>query len=257
MPGTRRAFMAAGGAVAAGGLGTGGASAEAVPFDVPQPSVPIAGGGRVPVRRIYCIGRNYPEHAKEMGSDPKAEPPFFFQKPSDAVQPIAGGSVGEHAYPPLTRNYHHELELVVVLKGGGRDIARGHALDLVYGYAIGLDMTRRDLQQKMKDGRKPWEVGKSFDHSAPIGPVVPVAAIGHPAKGAIELRVNGAVRQADDLSAMIWSVPEQIAELSKGSELKAGDIIFTGTPAGVAPVERGDLLEGRIAGLPDLRVRIV
>ncbi len=257
MQGTRRVFMAAGGAMVAGGLGAGAASAEGVPFEVPQPSVPIAGGGRAPVRRIYCIGRNYPEHAKEMGSDPKAEPPFFFQKPSDAVQPIAEGSVGEHAYPPLTHNYHHELELVVVLKSGGRDIAPGEALDHVYGYAIGLDMTRRDLQQKMKDGKKPWEIGKSFDYAAPLGPVHPVAAIGHLAKGTITLSVNGAVRQTDDLSAMMWSVPEQIAELSKGSELKAGDIIFTGTPAGVGPVVKGDLLEGRIAGLPGLRVRIV
>ncbi len=257
MLGTRRTFMAAGGAMVVGGPGTGTASADGVPFELPQPSVPIAGGGRFPVRRIYCIGRNYPEHAREMGSDPKAEPPFFFQKPSDAAQLIADGSVGEHAYPPLTGNYHHELELVVFLKSGGRDIAPEAALDHVYGYAVGLDMTRRDLQQKMKDGRKPWEIGKSFDHAAPVGPVIPVAAIGHPAKGPIELRVDGAVRQTDDLSAMIWSVPEQIAELSKGSELKAGDVIFTGTPAGVGPVVRGDLLEGRIAGLPALRVRIV
>ena len=257
MQGTRRQVMAAGGAMVAGGFSAGPAAAADTPFEVPQPSVPIAGGGRFPVRRVYCIGRNYPEHAKEMGSDPKAEPPFFFQKPSDAVQPVAGGSVGEHGYPPLTQNYHHELELVVFLKSGGRDIAPDVALDHVYGYAVGLDMTRRDLQQKMKDGRKPWEIGKSFDHAGPVGPLVPVAAIGHLSKGAIELRVNGAVRQTDDLSAMIWSVPEQIAELSKGSELQAGDIIFTGTPAGVGPVVRGDLLEGRIAGLPDLRVRIV
>ena len=246
----------AGGVMMAGALGAGATQADAMALDVPQPSVPIAGGGRFPVRRIYCIGRNYAEHAKEMGSDPKAEPPFFFQKPSDAVQPVAEGSVGQHAYPPLTQNYHHEIELVVFLKSGGRDIAPEQALDHVYGYAIGLDMTRRDLQQKMKDGRKPWEVSKSFDHSAPLGPVVPVTAIGHLAKGAIELSVNGAVRQSDDLAAMIWSVPEQIAELSKGSELKAGDIIFSGTPAGVGPVVKGDLLEGRIAGLPELRVRI-
>ncbi len=256
MLGTRRQMMAGGGAMAAAGLG-GGAAAADTPFALPQPSVPISGGGRFPVRRIYCIGRNYAEHAKEMGSDPKTEPPFFFQKPSDAVQPVAEGSTGEHAYPPLTQNYHHELELVVFLKSGGRDIAAADALEHVYGYAVGLDMTRRDLQQKMKDGRKPWEIGKSFDHAAPVGPLMPVAAVGHLAKGTIELRVNGAVRQTDDLSAMIWSVPEQIAELSKGSELKAGDVIFTGTPAGVGPVVRGDVLEGRIAGLPDLRVKIV
>jgi fumarylpyruvate hydrolase len=256
MLGTRRQMMAAGGAMAAAGLGGGTAAAD-TPFALPQPSVPISGGGRFPVRRIYCIGRNYAEHAKEMGSDPKTEPPFFFQKPSDAVQPLAASSTGEHAYPPLTQNYHHELELVVFLKSGGRDIAAAAALEHVYGYAVGLDMTRRDLQQKMKDGRKPWEIGKSFDHAAPVGPLMPVAAVGHLAKGTIELRVNDAVRQTDDLSAMIWSVPEQIAELSKGSELKAGDVIFTGTPAGVGPVVRGDVLEGRIAGLPDLRVKIV
>jgi 2-keto-4-pentenoate hydratase/2-oxohepta-3-ene-1,7-dioic acid hydratase in catechol pathway len=209
------------------------------------------------VRRIYCIGRNYPDHAKEMGSDPKTEPPFFFQKPSDAVQNVAAGSVGDHPYPPLTDNYHHELELVAFLKGGGRDIPASQALDLVYGYAAGLDMTRRDLQQTMKDQRKPWEIGKSFDHSAPVGPIVPVSEVGHLAKGAIALAVNGAVRQEDDLSAMIWSVAEQIAELSKGSELKGGDVIFSGTPAGVGPVVRGDKLTGRIAGLPALRIRIV
>ena len=226
------------------------------PFDLPQPKVPIAGGGRFPVRRIYCIGRNYPEHAREMGSDPRSEPPFFFQKPSDAVAPVAAGRIGEHPYPPLTQNYHHEIELVVVLKSGGRDIAAGRALDHVFGYAAGLDMTRRDQQQRMKDGRRPWEIGKSFDASAPLGPVVPAAEIGHPASGRIELSVNGAVRQSDDLAAMIWSVSEQIAELSKGSELKPGDVIFSGTPAGVGPVVVGDELVGRIAGLPDLRIRI-
>ena len=225
-------------------------------FDLPQPSVAIVGGGRFPVRRIYCIGRNYADHAKEMGSDPKTEPPFFFQKPSDAVQDIAPAG-GDHAYPPLTGNYHHELELVVCLKSGGRDIPVASALDHVFGYAVGLDMTRRDLQQKMKDGRKPWEIGKSFDHAAPVGPISPVAAVGHVATGPIVLSVNGAVRQTGDLAAMIWSVAEQIAELSKGSELKAGDMILSGTPAGVGPVVKGDELLGQIAGLPDLRVRII
>ena len=226
-------------------------------FDLPRPFVPIAGGGRFPVRRIYCIGRNYAEHAREMGSDPKSEPPFFFQKPSDAVQFIPAGTVGEHAYPPLTDSYHHELELVVFLHGGGRDIAVADAPRHVFGTAVGLDMTRRDAQQRMKDGRRPWEIGKGFDRSAPVGPVVPLARAGSLDAGAIRLSVNGVVKQQGDLADMIWSVAEQIVELSRGSELKAGDVIMTGTPAGVGPVVRGDELVGSIAGLPDLRLRIV
>ena len=226
-------------------------------FDLPQPFVPIQRGGRFPVRRIYCIGRNYAEHAREMGSDPKSEPPFFFQKPSDAVQVVPADAIGEHAYPPLTQSYHHELELVVFLRGGGRDIAVADALRHVYGAAVGLDMTRRDAQQRMKDGRRPWEIGKGFDHSAPVGPVVPLSDAVSLTRGAIRLSVNGVVKQQGDLADMIWSVAEQIAELSRGSELKAGDVIMTGTPAGVGPVERGDELVGSIAGLPDLRLRIV
>lgn len=226
-------------------------------FEVPRPTVGVAGGGLFPVRRVYCIGRNYADHAKEMGADPKTEPPFFFQKPSDAVQNVPAGEIGAHAYPPLTDNYHHEIELVVALQSGGRDIPAAAALGHVFGYAVGLDMTRRDLQQAMKDGRKPWEIAKGFDHSAPIGPLLRVADVGHLAEGTISLAVNGAVRQQDDLSAMIWSVAEQIAELSKGSELKAGDLIFSGTPAGVGPVVRGDELCGRISVLPELRLRIV
>ena len=226
-------------------------------FDLPQPFVPIAGGGRFPVRRIYCIGRNYAEHAKEMGGDPKSEPPFFFQKPSDAVQFVAAGTIGEHAYPPLTESYHHELELVVFLHSGGRDIAVADALHHVYGAAVGLDMTRRDAQQRMKDGRRPWEIGKGFDHSAPVGPLVPLSKAVSLTDGAIRLSVNGVVKQQGDLADMIWSVAEQIAELSKGSELKAGDVIMTGTPAGVGAVERGDELIASIAGLPDVKLRIV
>lgn len=217
----------------------------------------VLGGGLLPVRRIYCIGRNYADHAREMGSDPRREPPFFFQKPSDAVQSVAGGVIADHAYPPLTADYHPEIELVIVLRSGGRDIAPTRALDLVFGYAVGLDMTRRDAQQRMKDGRRPWEIGKSFDGSAPLGPIVPVTRVGHLESGAIALSVNGHLTQSDDLSAMIWHVAEQIAELSRGSELKAGDVIFSGTPAGVGPVARGDLLVGQIAGLPDLSIRIV
>ena len=230
---------------------------DALLFDLPRPVVPVLGGSLFPVRRIYCIGRNYADHAKEMGSDPRTEPPFFFQKPADALQVVPPAEVAEHAYPPLTENYHHEIELVVLLKSGGRDIAAGNALDHVFGYAMGLDMTRRDRQQAMKDGRKPWEIGKSFDASAPIGPAVPAASLGHPSSGAIALSVNGAVRQRADLSDMIWSVAEQIAELSRGSALAAGDVIFSGTPAGVSAVVRGDELVGRIDGLPDLAIRIV
>lgn len=233
------------------------ASSRELVFDFLRPTVAVGGGGRFPVRRILCIGRNYPDHAREMGSDPRNEPPFFFQKSPDSVQNVAEGMVADHPYPPLTQSYHHELELVVFLKSGGRDIAAASALDHIFGYAAGLDMTRRDQQQRMKDQRKPWEIGKSFDHAAPVGPISPVAALGHPARGAIVLSVNGTVRQQDDLAAMIWSVAEQIAELSKASELKAGDVIFSGTPAGVGPVVPGDELLGRIAGLPDLRLRIV
>ena len=244
--------------MAVGVAGEALASAEdKTPFELPRPSVAITGGGRFPVRRIYCIGRNYADHAKEMGSDPKTEPPFFFQKPSDAVQNVAAGGMADHSYPPLTKNYHHELELVVFLKSGGRDIPVSSALDHVHGYAIGLDMTRRDAQQAMKDQRKPWEIGKSFDFSAPVGPIATVESAGQMTTGAIVLSVNGKVRQESDLGQMIWSVAEQIAELSKGSELKAGDIIFSGTPAGVGPVVKGDELVGRIAGLPDLKIRIV
>ena len=226
-------------------------------FKLPQPSIMIDGGGRFPVRRIYCIGRNYADHAREMGGDPRAESPFFFQKPSDAVQPVGAGAIADHAYPPLTRDYHFELELVVCLKSGGRDIAIGSALDHVFGYAVGLDMTRRDAQQRMKDGRKPWEIGKGFDRSAPVGAIVPASRIGHLSRGAIVLTVNGTVRQSADLADMTWSVPEQIAELSRGSELKAGDIIFSGTPAGVGAVVAGDRLVGHIDRLPKLALRIV
>lgn len=227
-------------------------------FDLPVVTIPISGSAQVfPVRRIYCIGRNYPEHAREMGSDPQREPPFFFQKPADAVQFVASGTVGDHPYPTLTKNYHHEIELVAFLKSGGRDISPDAALDHVYGYAVGLDMTRRDLQRAMGAEKKPWEIGKSFDHSAPLGPIYPVSTVGHPKSGAITLSVNGETRQSSDLSKMIWSVAEQIAQLSTAFELKAGDMIFSGTPDHVGPVNKGDVLIGTIAGLPDLSIRIV
>ncbi len=238
------------GAVAAGGARPA--------FKVAAPTLPIVGSADVfPVRRIYCIGRNYAAHAREMGSDPNREPPFFFQKPSDAIQYVAPGTTAEHPYPPLTKNYHYEIELVAALGGGGRDVPVERALGLVYGYAVGLDMTRRDLQRAMGDQKKPWEIGKSFDRSAPIGPVHRVAQTGHFTQGAITLKVNGVVKQSADLSQMIWSVAEQIARLSQAFELMPGDIVFSGTPENVGPVAAGDLMQGAIAGLPTLDVRVV
>jgi 2-keto-4-pentenoate hydratase/2-oxohepta-3-ene-1,7-dioic acid hydratase in catechol pathway len=234
------------------------ASGAKTAFDVPQPTLPVVGSAELfPVRRIYCIGRNYAAHAREMGSDPSREPPFFFQKPSDAVQFVAPGSTGEHPYPPLTKNYHYEIELVAALHRGGRNVPPEQALDLVYGYAIGLDMTRRDLQRAMGDEKKPWEIGKSFDRSAPIGPIHRVAQVGHFTQGAITLKVNGQLKQNADLKQMIWSVAEQISKLSQAFELKPGDIIFSGTPENVGPVVPGDVMQGEIAGLPVLSVRVV
>ena len=248
------------GAVAACALpGTAADSAAAkTPFAVAGVTLPIAGSALVfPVRRIYCIGRNYAAHAREMGSDPTREPPFFFQKPTDAIQNVAPGTVADHPYPTLTKNYHYEVELVAALHKGGRDIAMAQALDHVYAYAIGLDMTRRDLQRAMGDEKKPWEIGKSFDHSAPIGPLHLAAAIGHYTQGAIWLKVNGATKQNADLNQMIWSVAEQISKLSEAFELAPGDIIYSGTPENVGPVVRGDVIDCHIDGLPNLGVRIV
>jgi 2-keto-4-pentenoate hydratase/2-oxohepta-3-ene-1,7-dioic acid hydratase in catechol pathway len=226
-------------------------------FNVPGTSIPIAGRTqRFPVRRIYCIGRNYAAHAREMGSDPTREPPFFFQKPTDAIQNVAPGTVADHPYPTLTKNYHYEVELVAALHRGGRNVSIEQALTLVYGYAIGLDMTRRDLQRGMGDQKKPWEIGKSFDHSAPIGPIHPAApGVAFP-DGAIWLKVNGQLKQNARLSMMIWSVAEQISQLSAAFELQPGDIIYSGTPENVGPVVPGDLIECHIDGLPDLNVRI-
>jgi fumarylpyruvate hydrolase len=228
------------------------------PFQVPVPSVPIAGSDEVfPVHRIYCIGRNYAGHAREMGSDPTREPPFFFQKPSDAVQFAAPGATVDHPYPSLTTNYHHEVELVVALAKGGRDIAPEQALAHVFGHAVGLDMTRRDLQRAMGDQKKPWEIGKSFDRSAPIGPIHRVSETGHFSKGRISLAVNGTVRQDANLSFMIWSVAEQISKLSEAFELQPGDLIYSGTPENVGPVLPGDVLLAQIDGLPALSLRVV
>jgi fumarylpyruvate hydrolase len=260
---SRRQLLAtAAGTVAVGAIAQATpAAAEAGPkpiFAVPATIIPIVGESDVfPVRRIYCIGRNYAAHAIERGSDPNREPPFFFQKPTDAIQNVATGAVADHPYPSLTKNYHHEVELVVALKSGGTNIPPEQALDHVYGYALGLDMTRRDLQNGMAAEKKPWEIGKSFDHAAVVGPIHPATKVGHLAKGAISLAVNGVVRQNSDLDKMIWSVAEQIAKLSEAFELKAGDIIYSGTPENVGPVVKGDVLLCKLDGLPDMSIRIV
>ena len=234
------------------------ANSPKTPFTVPATYIPIVGSDEMfPIRRIYCIGRNYAAHAREMGSDPTREPPFFFQKPTDAIQYVAAGTVADHPYPTLTKNYHYEAELVAVLGKGGRNIPVDKALDLVYGYTLGLDMTRRDLQRGMGDQKKPWEIGKSFDKSAPIGAVHKVAQTGHFTKGDIWLKVNGQVKQKADLNQMIWSVAEQISKLSEAFELFSGDIIYSGTPENVGPVVRGDVIEMHIDGLPNLSVKIV
>lgn len=246
------------GALAGCALPGNAAKAARTPFEVASTTVPIVGSDLVfPVRRIYCIGRNYAAHAREMGSDPTREPPFFFQKPTDAIQNVAAGATADHPYPPLTRNYHYEVELVATLHSGGRNIPIDQALSHVYGYAIGLDMTRRDLQRAMGDEKKPWEIGKSFDHSAPIGPIHPVALVGHIQRGQIWLKVNGQMKQNANLSQMIWSVAEQISKLSDAFELQAGDIIYSGTPENVGPVVRGDVIECHIDTLPNLGIKIV
>jgi len=224
----------------------------------PIPTVPVAGSGdSFPVRRIYCVGRNYAAHAREMGSDPDREPPFFFCKPADAIVPVAPGGATDVAYPPETANYHHEVELVVAIGKGGRNIAVDAANHHVWGYTVGFDMTRRDLQFALRDKGRPWELGKAFDQSAPIAPIVPAGRCGHPVAGKIWLTVNGQLKQQGDLSDLIWSVPETIAHLSKYFELFPGDLIFTGTPDGVGPVVKGDLVTGGAEGLGELSIRIV
>jgi fumarylpyruvate hydrolase len=218
----------------------------------PQPALAVAGTDKLfPVRRLWCVGRNYVEHIKEMGQDVR-EPPFFFAKPADAIVPD-GGTV---SYPSLTKDMHHEVELVVALKSGGRNIPTGNALDCIYGYGVGIDLTRRDLQIASRDIKRPWEIGKAFDHSAPCGALAPAAAIGLPAKGRIALKVNGKVRQDGDLNKMIWKVPEIISKLSEMVALAAGDIIMTGTPSGVAATVVGDRIECEIEGVGKLAVTI-
>ena len=233
-------------------------SGPKTPFAVPATHVPIVGSELMfPVRRVYCIGRNYRAHSIEMGSNPDREPPFFFQKPTDAIQNVAPGTVADHPYPPLTKNYHYEVELVAALDKGGRNIPMASALDHVYGYALGLDMTRRDLQRAMGDEKKPWEIGKSFDRSAPIGPLHRASVTGPFAAGNIWLKVNGVTKQNADLKQMIWSVAEQISKLSEAFELMPGDIIYSGTPENVGPVVRGDVIECHIDRLPNLSIKIV
>jgi fumarylpyruvate hydrolase len=208
--------------------------------------VPVHGGADLfPVRRIFCVGRNYAAHAREMGHDPDREPPFFFTKPADAIVICADPkNPTKVAYPSATKNLHHEMELVVALKSGGTDIAVDKALDHVFGYGCGLDMTRRDLQNQAKDMGRPWDMGKGFDQSAPIGVIYPVSEVGHVDKGTIQLDVNGKTRQKSDLNALIWSVPETISYLSGLVTLAAGDLIYSGTPEGVAAVGKGDTLQG-------------
>ncbi len=219
----------------------------------PVVAVPVAGGKLFPVRRVFCVGRNYAAHAREMGNDPNREPPFFFTKPADAL--VTKGA--DAPYPTATANLHHEMELVVAIGKGGKDIAAAEALAHVYGYAAGLDLTRRDLQDEAKAMRRPWDMSKGFDASAPIGEITPATTSGHPAAGRIALNVNGASRQAGDLADQIWPVPDIIAALSKLVALAPGDLIFTGTPEGVAAVTRGDVLEGEIEGVGKVTTRLV
>ena len=220
-------------------------------------AVPIKGStDQFAVRRVYCVGRNYGEHAREMGFSDR-EPPFFFMKPTDSIFVVNEGSTGNLPYPPATTNYQQEIELVVAIGKQGKNIKAGEADAYVYGYAVGLDMTRRDCQFAMRDKGRPWEIGKGFDHSAPIGPITPVATSGILSKAAISLTINGAKRQSSDIDQLIWNVNETIEHLSGYFELFPGDLIYTGTPAGVGPCVQGDLLEGAVAGVGTLSVKIV
>ncbi len=210
-----------------------------------------------PVRRVYCVGRNYAEHSREMGHDPDRELPFFFQKSPDNLVAAGPGDGGEFPYPPVSKNVHHEIELVAALGKGGSDVAEADALDLVWGYAAGLDMTRRDIQGEAKKTGRPWDAAKAFEHSAPIGPIAPATETGHISEGRIWLDVNGETRQDGNVNQLIWSLPEIIHHLSGLFELKPGDLILTGTPAGVGPVVKGDLLEGGIDGIGEIKVKVV
>jgi len=219
-------------------------------------AVPVVGGGSFPVRRVYCVGRNYAEHAQEMGHSGR-EPPFFFMKPADTLVAVPEHETVRIQYPTLTSNYHHEIELVVAIGVGGTNIKAADAPAHIWGYAVGLDMTRRDLQGEMKKQGRPWEIGKAFEQSAPIGPLVPKTKTGELLNGPITLHVNGTLKQKGDLSDLIWSVNETIEQMSTAWELAPGDLIFTGTPAGVGAVVRGDVMVGAVAGLPTLKVLVV
>jgi fumarylpyruvate hydrolase len=220
----------------------------------PVASVAVAGSvERFPVRRIFCVGRNYEAHAREMGKDPTREKPFFFMKPADAV--IDTGA--NLPYPPETKNLHYEIELIVAIGTGGFEIAEGDALNHVWGYGVGIDLTRRDLQNQAKDAGRPWEWGKAFDGSAPMAPLHPVSAVGHPAKGRIWLSVNGTVKQDQDIGDLIWSVPEIIAFASRSMRLEPGDLIMTGTPSGVGPIVAGDKIVGGVDGLGEITLTLV
>ncbi|MBK7685664.1 MAG: fumarylacetoacetate hydrolase family protein [Rhodocyclaceae bacterium] len=212
-----------------------------------------------PVHRIYCVGRNYAAHAREMGADPSREPPFFFCKPADAVWPadrsVGAGDTASLPYPSATSNLHHEIELVIAIGKAGHEIPSTQANEYIFGYAVGLDMTRRDLQNRLKDKGHPWETGKAFDRSAPISRITPVAQCGHPSKGRVWLKVNDQLKQSGDLADMIWSVPEIISHLSTYFELQAGDLIFTGTPEGVGPVKSGDLITAGVDEIAEIAVR--
>lgn len=225
-------------------------------FVITPPSVPalaVAGSDQVfPLRRVFCVGRNYASHAREMGSDPNREPPFFFTKPADAVVPASGAV----PYPSATKELHHEIELVVALGAGGTNIAPEQALDLVWGYGVGLDLTRRDLQAIAKKDGRPWDMAKGFDASAPVGPLLPVASTGHPQQGRIWLEVNGQLKQEGDLNEMIWPVADIIASLSRLVTLAPGDLIFTGTPSGVGALEPGDRVRGGVDGVSTFELTV-
>ena len=218
-----------------------------------RPSLPVKGAnGHFPVRRIYCIGRNYADHAIEMGHDPEKEPPFFFQKNAENID-----CSGEFPYPTETKEVHFEVEMIVALKSGGTNIETADAMQLVFGYGVGLDMTRRDLQGEMKKMGRPWEIGKAFERSAPMGPLVPISETGQLDSGSISLSVDGNVRQCGNLNQMIWKVPEQISYLSRFYDIAAGDLIMSGTPAGVGPIHQGEVMECRVDGLEPFVVKVV
>jgi fumarylpyruvate hydrolase len=230
-------------------------------FVIPAPAVtalPVRGTDALfPVRRVYCVGRNYAAHAREMGGDPTREPPFFFAKPTDALQVVPEGQIVDHPYPPRTANYHFEIEMVAAIGKGGRDIPVDRALDHVFGYAVGIDMTRRDLQDEAKNLRRPWELSKGFDQSGPVGPITPASRCGHLSQGTISLTVDGVTKQKADLKDMIWSVAEQVAYLSGYFELRPGDVIFSGTPEGVGAVTKGQTMVAAVEGLGEIRLRVV